>query len=121
MKFRTLLNAIRFVVITSLVIIVSSNTKAASRIRRFADDRYQLQLSESRDDQITILQVTDQHLGKKGFWCQDLETCRRTRRLVEKYNPDMIAVIGDLLTGEKYFGDLLVLFAMEFFDGLKKS
>jgi len=119
MKFKTLLNIARFVIIASLVIIHSSNAKPVSKIQRSADDRYQLQLSKSRDEQIIILQVTDQHLGKKGFWRQDLETCRRTRRLVERYNPDLIAVTGDLLTGEKYFGDLLVLFAMEFFDGLK--
>lgn len=119
MKFKSVLKAIRFVVILSLVMIYSSNTIAASRIHRLADDRFQLRLSKNNTDQITILQVTDQHLGKKDCWRQDLETCRRTQRLVEQYNPDLIAVTGDLLTGEKYFGDLLVLYAMEFFDGLE--
>ena len=35
------------------------------------------------------------------------------------YKSDLIAITGDLLTGEKYFGDLLVLYAMQFFDGFQ--
>ena len=91
-----------------------------AEIRREADDHFQVVLNRASDSPITLLQVTDLHLGKMDFWRQDLTTCRRIRRLVEMHNPDLIVVTGDLLTGEKYFGSLLAAFATEFLDSLQR-
>jgi len=90
------------------------------RIHKTADDHFEVILNRSFVTPVTALQVTDLHLGKKDFWKQDLTTFKRIRRLVEMYNPDIILVTGDLLTGEKYFGSLLAAFAMEFFESLQR-
>ena len=39
-----------------------------SQIIRLSDDIFQLRFLEDAKEHITILQVTDQHLGKQGFW-----------------------------------------------------
>jgi 3',5'-cyclic AMP phosphodiesterase CpdA len=91
-----------------------------TRIRKTADDHFEVMLNRSSAAPVTALQVTDLHLGKKDFWKQDLTTFKRIRRLVEMHNPDLIFVTGDLLTGEKYFGSLLAAFAVEFFDSLQR-
>lgn len=91
-----------------------------SKIRQIRPDLFHIYLQTTQNNGIRILQVTDQHLGKKGFWHDDLLTFRRMKRLVEMYEPHLIAVIGDLLTGEKPFGDLLCAFATHFFDSLER-
>ena len=89
------------------------------KIRRTSSDQFQICLAESRERSIRILQLTDQHMGKKGFWREDLSALRRMKRLVEMYEPHLIAITGDLLTGEKFFGDLLCAFVTHFFDSLE--
>jgi 3',5'-cyclic AMP phosphodiesterase CpdA len=69
---------------------------------------------------VRVLQVTDLHLGKLGFWKQDLTTFKRIKRLVKMYQPHLIAITGDLLTGEKPFGSLLAASVGQFFDSLEK-
>ncbi len=96
-----------------------AHARAAVEVRRDADDHFEVILNRTDDRPISILQVTDLHLGKMDFWKQDLTTCRRVRRLVETHHPDMIVITGDLLTGEKYFGSLLAAYAVDFFDSLK--
>lgn len=86
-------------------------------IQQVRSDQFKIHI---HDEEIHILQLTDQHLGKMGFWREDLETFRRSKRLVEMYDPHLIAVTGDLLTGEKFFGDLLCAFATYFLDGLER-
>lgn len=93
---------------------------ARPKIIKISDDQFEIRLNDAKADEIRILQVTDLHLGKKGFWKQDLTSFRRIRRLTEMYNPHLIAVTGDLFTGEKYFGSLLAAFAVEFFDSLER-
>ncbi len=88
-------------------------------IRRPHSDQFQICLAESTDKSIRILQLTDQHMGKNGFWREDLNSLHRMKRLVEMYEPHLIAITGDLLTGEKFFGDLLCAFVTHFFDSLE--
>jgi len=89
------------------------------KIQQIRSDQYQICLGGTRENGIRILQLTDQHMGKMGFWREDLKTLQRMKRLVEIYNPHLIALTGDLLTGEKFFGDLLCAFVTHFFDSLE--
>jgi 3',5'-cyclic AMP phosphodiesterase CpdA len=116
MKARILALALLPVLLNPL----AASAAGGTEIRREAEDRFQVILNRSSDRPITLLQVTDLHLGKKDFWRQDLTTFKRIRRLVEMHNPDLIVVTGDLLTGEKYFGSLLAAFAVEFLDSLQR-
>ena len=93
---------------------------AQTTISRLSDDQFEILLNDRNCKDIRILQVTDLHLGKKGFWKQDLTSFKRIKKLVEMHNPHLIAVTGDLFTGEKYFGSLLAAFAVQFFDGLER-
>lgn len=106
--------------LTWLLFLQPAGVRGEAQIRKEADDHFEVILNRSSDKPVTVLQVTDLHLGKKGFWRQDLTTFKRIRRLVEMHNPDLIVVTGDLLTGEKYFGSLLAAFAVEFFDSLNR-
>jgi predicted MPP superfamily phosphohydrolase len=108
------------VVSICLICFVSINLFAQTSISRLSDDLYEVQLNNQNEKEIRILQVTDLHLGKVGFWKQDLTSFKRIKRLVEQYNPHLIAITGDLLTGEKPFGSLLAAFAVQFFDSLKR-
>ena len=90
-----------------------------TKIERVVPDQFRLYLSQSLTGGIHVLQFTDHHLGKQGFWREDLLSFRRMRDLVDQYEPHLIAVTGDLLTGEKPCGDLLCAFATQFFDDLK--
>ncbi len=87
---------------------------------RLADDHFEIVVQSREHVPVKILQVTDLHLGTPGKWNDDLVTFRRIKRLVEMYDPDIIAVTGDLFTGAKPFGSLLAAFAVEFFDGLER-
>lgn len=107
-------------VISCLLCLWSASGFGETRIRKTADDHFEVILNRSSKAPVTALQVTDLHLGKMDFWRQDLTTFKRIRRLVEMHNPDLILVTGDLLTGEKYFGSLLAAFAVEFFDSLNR-
>jgi len=98
----------------------SFNLLAQTMISKISDDLFELQINDPTSKAIRILQVTDLHLGKDGFWKQDLTSFKRIKRLVEMHDPDLIAVTGDLFTGEKLFGSLLAAFAVQFFDGLQK-
>jgi 3',5'-cyclic AMP phosphodiesterase CpdA len=91
---------------------------AQTSIEKKSDDTFEITVSET--ESIKMLQVTDIHLGKVGFWKQDLSTFRRIERLVEMHDPHILAVTGDLFTGEKPFGSLLALTAVQFFDSLER-
>lgn len=87
---------------------------------RLADDHFEIVVQDNDRSPVKILQVTDLHLGTPGKWKDDLMTFKRIEKLVEMYDPDIIAVTGDLFTGTKPFGSLLAAFAVEFFDGLQR-
>jgi 3',5'-cyclic AMP phosphodiesterase CpdA len=103
-----------------LINFASFNLFAQTSISRLSDDLYEVQINNQNEKEIRVLQVTDLHLGKKGFWKQDLTSFKRINRLVEQYNPHLLALTGDLLTGEKPFGSLLAAFVVQFFDSLKR-
>ncbi len=107
-------------IVTITVLTLHFRGFSQSTIQKVADDHWIIRISHSRVEPISILQVTDLHLGKAGFWRQDQTTFRRIRRLVEIHDPDLLLVTGDLLTGEKPFGSLLALTAAEFFDNLNR-
>jgi 3',5'-cyclic AMP phosphodiesterase CpdA len=109
-----------FALLPLLLVPLATCGACGAEPRRVADDHFEVIHNRRTDSSITLLQVTDLHLGKKDFWRQDLTTFKRIRRLVEKCNPDLILVTGDLLTGEKYSGGLLAAFATEFFDSLQR-
>lgn len=89
-------------------------------VHRISDDHFEIIIQGSESVPVRILQVTDLHLGTVGKWKDDLISFKRIKRLIEMYDPDIIAVTGDLFTGEKPFGSLLVAFAVSFFDGLER-
>ncbi|PWJ58993.1 3',5'-cyclic AMP phosphodiesterase CpdA [Dyadobacter jejuensis] len=93
-----------------------------STIKSVDTDHFEIEISQNNPQGITILQVTDMHIGGtgEGKWKKDLITYKRIRKLIETYNPDLLAVTGDLLTGEKPFGALLASSVVQFFDGLER-
>lgn len=106
----------------SIFLISLSNAFGQRSITKRADDRFAIELDRASDSPITILQVTDLHIGStdEGKWKKDIISFRRIKKLVETHNPDMIAITGDLFTGEKPFGALLAAYAVNFFDGLER-
>ena len=95
---------------------------AQSKIVRLSDDHFQIIFKDIKNREISFLQVTDLHLGSsaEGKWEKDIITFRRIKRLVEMYDPDFIAITGDLMTGEKPFGALLAANCVNFFDSLER-
>jgi len=74
---------------------------AQSRIEKIASDRIYITIDNVSDESISILQLTDLHLGSKGKWKDDINTFRRINRLVEMYDPDLLALTGDVFAGKK--------------------
>lgn len=115
---------IRFKYISFLFVLFISYSHAFGQrsIKKVSDDKFEIEIDRDNNSPITILQVTDLHLGGtgEGKWEKDLITLQRIRKLVETHNPDMIAITGDLFTGEKPFGALLASYAVNFFDGLDR-
>lgn len=113
---------VNFIPILLIVIIFNSNAIGQRTIKQHADDKFEIEISRSSSSPISILQVTDLHLGSsdEGKWEKDIITFRRIKKLVETHDPDMIAITGDLLTGEKPFGSLLCASVVNFFDGLER-
>ena len=108
-----------------LLIISLFNTNtlyAENKIIRLSDDHFQVIMNNNNSGKITFLQVTDLHLGSSedDKWEKDIITFRRIKRLVEMYDPDFIAITGDLMTGEKPFGALLAANCVNFFDSLER-
>jgi len=88
--------------ITVLGILLFSQieSSAQSHIQKIADDQINITLEKTDIEWISILQVTDLHLGGKGKWNDDINTFRRINRLVEMYNPDLLALTGDVFSGK---------------------
>jgi len=103
-----------------MICFVSFSLFAQTSISRLSDDLFEVQLNNQNEKEIRILQVTDLHLGKNGFWKQDLTSFKRIKKLVEQHNPHFVAITGDLFTGGKPFGSLLAAFAVQFFDSLER-
>ncbi len=112
--------------LSSLVLIIILFTAqlllAQTNIIRLSNDRFRIIFNKHKQGKITFLQVTDLHLGSsaEGKWEKDIITFRRIKRLVEMYDPDFIAITGDLMTGEKPFGALLAVNCLNFFDSLER-
>jgi len=109
-----------FLLFFSLIFAYLTPAYNQTTIQHTKNDYFEISLDKNPDQQISILQVTDLHLGTVGYWKQDLITFKRIKRLVEMHNPDLIAITGDLFTGDKPHGSLLAAFAVQFFDGLKR-
>ena len=112
----------KYIIILLLLTISFSHVFGQRSIKKLSKDKFEIEIARANGSPITILQVTDLHLGssEEGKWKKDLITLQRIRKLVETYDPDMIAITGDLFTGEKPFGALLAAYAVNFFDGLKR-
>ena len=106
-------------IILSFLVIAFSSISFGQTIIQPKSDYFEIVL-DKYSQPIQILQVTDLHIGSQGFWKQDLITFKRIKRLVEMHDPDIIAITGDLFTGEKPYGCLLAAFAVQFFDGLER-
>ena len=89
--------------ITLLALFLSSQieSSAQSRIEKIASDQINITINKSDTEGIGILQVTDLHLGGKGKWKDDINTFRRINRLVEMYDPDLLALTGDVFAGKE--------------------
>ncbi len=107
-------------VLTSLAFSFLGKINAQPIIQKLQDDHFKITLQNLDSDSIRILQVTDLHMGSRGYWRDDLRTYQRIKRLVRMYNPHLIFVTGDLFTGEKPYGSLLAAYAVHFFDELER-
>ena len=108
-------------VLVALLLVLSSISSVLSQtITQPKSDYFEIILDQKENQPIRVLQVTDLHIGSQGFWKQDLISFERIKRLVEMHDPDIIAITGDLFTGEKPYGSLLAAFAVQFFDGLDR-
>ncbi len=112
----------KFIIIFIIALFFVHSGYSESKIVRLADDHFQIILKDVKNKKISFLQVTDLHLGSsaEGKWEKDIITFRRIKRLVKMYDPDFIAITGDLLTGEKPFGALLAANCVNFFDSLER-
>lgn len=80
---------------------------AQSSIEKIASDQISIIIDSSDSEGITMLQLTDLHLGGPGKWKDDINTFRRINRLVQMYDPDLLALTGDVFAG-KAMADILV-------------
>jgi len=113
---KTIYNVIVVVSIILSTVIID----AQPIIQRLEDDHFKITFQKIDSDSIRILQVTDLHMGSKGYWQDDLRTYNRIKRLVKMYDPHLIFVTGDLFTGDKPYGSLLAAYAVHFFDELQR-
>jgi len=113
---KTIYNVIVVVSIILSTVIIN----AQPIIQRLEDDHFKITFQNIDSDSIRILQVTDLHMGSKGYWQDDLRTYNRIKRLVKMYDPHLIFVTGDLFTGDKPYGSLLAAYAVHFFDELQR-
>ena len=99
------LNMIRlsYLSTTVLALFLSSQieSSAQSRIEKIASDQFCITINSSDNEGISMLQLTDLHLGGKDKWKDDSTTFRRIKRLVEMYNPDLLALTGDVFAGKE--------------------
>ena len=73
---------------------------AQSSIEKTASDQINIIIDSSDSEGIRMLQLTDLHLGGQGKWKDDINTFRRINRLVEMYDPDLLALTGDVFAGK---------------------
>lgn len=108
------------IILLSVICINKGNGQAS--IETIANDRFKIVIEAKENSSTTLLQLTDLHLGgtSDDKWKKDLITFHRIQILVDTYNPTMIAITGDLFTGEKPFGALLAAYAMNFFDSFER-
>lgn len=94
---------ITYITITLLGILLFSQPESSAQtlIHKISEDQINITIEKSDTGGINILQFTDLHLGGKGKWKDDINTFRRINRLVEMYNPDLIALTGDVLSGRE--------------------
>ena len=78
-----------------------AESSAQSRIQKVNDDQIDITIYNVDYEGVSILQVTDLHLGGKGKWHDDINTFRRINRLVEMYDPDLLALTGDVFGGKE--------------------
>jgi predicted MPP superfamily phosphohydrolase len=109
-----------FSLCVSVVLLWTGSVFSKSPIAKLAPDHFRVHLSKQSQDSIVILQVTDLHLGNPNDHRGNFQTLRRIKKFVDQYNPDIIAVTGDLFTGKKVDREYLVAFAVQFFDGLQR-
>ncbi len=82
-------------------------------------DRFEVTVCDCADS-IRILQFTDMHLGHTERWKKDLVTFQRVRKLVEMYDPHIIALTGDIMTGWENEGHLMVSSVVNVFDAFER-
>ena len=92
-----------YMTITIFVFLLGSQieSSAQSRIEKIASDQINIIIDSCENEGISILQLTDLHLGGKGKWHDDINTFRRINRLVEMYDPDLLALTGDVFAGKE--------------------
>ena len=93
-------------------------TFSQSELKKISTDHYEIIFENEKKDSISILQVTDLHLGND--WGKDLKVAQRIREMVKKYQPDLIIITGDLFTGEKDRTSYVFPFAANCFESLER-
>ena len=63
----------------------------------YKDSRGKVHLRMNADNRFKIMQMTDLHFGESDD--MDLKTQELIKNLIEKENPDYIAVTGDIVSG----------------------
>lgn len=93
--------------VLALLLAFQLEASAQSTIEKTASDQINIIIDSSDSEGISILQLTDLHLGGQGKWKDDINTFRRIIRLVEMHDPDLLALTGDVFAG-KAMADILV-------------
>jgi len=118
--YQRILKSIGIIISLLVLLLPLTDLVAQASIKKIKEDHFEVNLKNIKNDSISILQVTDLHLGSTGHWKDDLNTFSRIKRLVKMYDPDFIFITGDLFTGEKPYGSLLAGYAVHFFDELDR-
>ena len=68
----------------------------------YFDGLERLHLRMNPDNRFKIMQLTDLHFGELGQSSNDSLTLGMIRQMIEKEQPDFVAITGDLVSGQAW-------------------
>jgi len=103
------MSRISYIWLAAIALLLSFQVEASaqSTIEKTASDQISILIDSFNNESISLLQLTDLHLGGKGKWKDDINTFRRINRLVEMHDPDLLALTGDVFAG-KAMADIVI-------------
>ena len=68
----------------------------------YFDGKGELRLRMNRDNHFKVMQLTDLHFGETHHAKLDAETLDMIVKMIEKEQPDFVAVTGDIVSGQSW-------------------